>query len=321
MFGVLEFTEGAYNFTLYDIINKEFDIKPGSRISWYGDPYQGLLDITATYRQLASLLPILSDQSVAASQASDPATVIDPQLRRKYPAEVELKLEGQMLKPRISFDLFARDLPQNVDLNGRNISLNFEFQAFKSKLDEQELKRQVFSLIVLRRFSPPDAFNTSGTITNSMSEFLSNQLSYWLTQVDQNLEIDLDIGSLDEEAFNTFQLRLSYSFLNGRLRVTRDGTISNQYRASDNISTIAGDWTVDYLLTQDGKLKVKMYSRSNYNQINSQLGTQSAVTTGVSLLHTQNFNEFKDLLRSSREKSRKAVTEEDESPSMEGSHN
>ena len=135
-----------------------------------------------------------------------------------------------------------------------------------------------------------------------MSELLSNQLSYWLTQVDQNLEIDLDLGTLDQEAFNTFQLRLSYSFLNGRLRVTRDGTFTNQYRTSDNISGIAGDWTVDYLLTPDGKFKVKMYSRSNFNQLTNSLGTQNAVTTGVSLLHTQNFNEIKDLWQSAREK-------------------
>ena len=57
MFGAVEFTQGAYNFTLYDIINKEFDIQPGSQISWYGNPYQGVMDITASYRQMASLQP------------------------------------------------------------------------------------------------------------------------------------------------------------------------------------------------------------------------------------------------------------------------
>lgn len=295
MFGSVEFTQGAYNFTLYDIINKEFDIQPGSRISWYGNPYEGVMDIIATYRQMASLSPILTDQS--------PEVTSNPQVRRKYPTSVELKLEGQMLSPRINFDIEANELPDNIIVEGRApVRLNFEFESFKSRLDEQELKRQVFSLIILRRFSPPDAFSTSGTLYNSVSELLSNQLSYWLTQVDQNLEIDLDLGTLDQEAFNTFQLRLSYSFLNGRLRVTRDGTFSNQYRPSDNISGIAGDWTVDYLLTPDGKFKVKMYSRSNYNQLTNSLGTQNAVTTGVSLLHTQNFNEIKDLWQSARDK-------------------
>ena len=59
MFGPFEFTEGWYNFTLYDIINKEFEIKKGSRITWLGDPYQAMMDIDASYNQLASLYPII----------------------------------------------------------------------------------------------------------------------------------------------------------------------------------------------------------------------------------------------------------------------
>lgn len=300
MFGLYEFERGNYNFTLYDIINKEFLINKGSRISWYGDPYTGVLNLSASYRQLATLAPILTDQTITSS----------PQIKRKYPVEVLLKLDGQMLSPQISFDLGAKDLPDNIIVEGRAdpVRLNFEFNAFKAKLDEQELKRQVFSLIVLRRFSPPDAFSTSGSLYNSVSEFLSNQLSYWLTQVDQNLEIDLDLGTLDQEAFNTFQLRLSYSFFNGRLRVTRDGTFTNQYNRSD-VANMLGDWTVDYLLTPDGKFKVKMYNRSTLNQLNASLGTQAAITTGVSLLHTQNFNRWRELITSARDRRRKELEE------------
>jgi len=132
--------------------------------------------------------------------------------------------------------------------------------------------------------------------------------------VDQNLEIDLDLGSLDQEAFNTFQLRLSYSFLNGRLRVTRDGTFNNQYNQSE-LANMLGDWTIDYVLTPDGKFKVKMYSRSNFNQINNTLGTQTAITTGVSLLHTQNFDQLRDLVRGAHNKRRKEV--EDTPPNEE----
>ncbi len=301
MFGVFEFTEGAYNFTLYDIINKEFSVRPGGRISWYGDPYQGQMNITASYRQLASFAPIVPDQSTS--------VISSPGLKRKYSAEVLLKLDGPMLSPQINFDIDAKDLPTNIAVEGgAPVNLFLAFNAFKARLDEQELKRQVFSLIVLRRFSPPNDFNTSGSLYNSVSEFLSNQLSYWLTQVDQNLEIDLDLGTLDQEAFNTFQLRMSYSLLGGRLRITRDGTFNSQYSQS-NSSTLVGDWTVDYLLTPDGKFKVKMYSRSNYNTINTTLGTQNPITTGVSLMYTQNFNEIKDLLRSARERRRREMEE------------
>lgn len=301
MFGFLEFTEGAYNFTLYDIINKEFTVKPGSNISWFGDPYQGTMNITASYRQLASLGPILPDQSI----------VNAPAIRRKYPVEVLLKLDGPMLAPQIQFDMSAPEVPDNVvaetDKGAQPVPLKFQFNSFKARADEQELKKQVFSLIVLRRFSPPDAFNTSGTIQNSVSEFLSNQLSYWLSQMDQNLEIDfdLDLATLNQEAFNTFQLRLSYSMLNGRLRITRDGTFGNAQAA--NVASVAGDWTVDYLLTPDGRFKVKMYSRSNFNTIQNTLGNQVPITTGFSLLHTQNFNEVKDLLKSARDRRRREL--------------
>lgn len=299
MFGLYEFEQGFYNFTLYDIINKEFRITKGSRISWFGDPYAGVLNLTASYRQMASLGPILPNQSED--------VLSSPQVRRKYPVEVLLKLDGPMLSPIIVFDIDAKDLPDNVTTDeGTLLQLDFYFKAFKAKLDEQELNRQVFSLLILRRFSPPDAFSTSGSISNSVSELLSNQLSYWLTQVDQNLEIDLDLGSLDQEAFNTFQLRLSYSFLNGRLRVTRDGTFNNQYNQSE-LANMLGDWTIDYVLTPDGKFKVKMYSRSNFNQINNTLGTQTAITTGVSLLHTQNFDQLRDLVRGAHNKRRKEV--------------
>ena len=128
MFGRIDFTEGAYNFTLYDIINKEFQIKPGSNITWYGDPYEANMNITASYRQITSMAPVLSDQSV----------VNDPAIRRKYPVEVLLKLEGRMMAPQLTFDLAARDLPDNViTSDGKSVRLRFEFEAFKSKLDEQ----------------------------------------------------------------------------------------------------------------------------------------------------------------------------------------
>jgi hypothetical protein len=313
MFGLYEFERGYYNFTLYDVINKEFTINKGSRISWTGDPYSGQLALNASYKQLTSLSPILT---LSQTQQNS------PQMRRKYPVEVLLKLEGPMLGPQINFDIVANDLPNTVPMDdGVPVQLKMSFQQFKSKLDEQELQKQVFSLIILKRFSPLDAFTASGAdLTRSVSELLSNQLSYWLTQVDENLEIDFDLPSFDQEAFNTFQLRLSYSFFGGRLRVTRDGTFGNQYARSE-VSNLLGDWTVDYLLTPDGKFKVKMFNRTNINQLTSSLGSQSTISAGVSLAHTQNFNNWLDLITRTRDRKRretKAEEQKDAVPEKDG---
>ncbi len=303
MFGDYEFEEGGYNFTLYNIINKEFEILPKSSISWAGDPYQGLLNIDATYRQLASMSPLFS--------STDSAFYSHPDVQRRYPTQVILDLNGPLLTPTIDFDIEISDYPENITVGSNTISLETTVAALKSRLEsnEQELKRQVFSLVILRRFSPEDEpFRASGSFGNSVSEFISNQLSYWITQVDENLEIDVDLGNLDDEAFNTFQLRLSYTFLDGRLRVTRDGGFTNQDRQAD-VSSIAGDWTVEYLLTEDGKLRVKMYNRTNFNTLTG-LENETTTTAGVSLLHTQSFDEIKDLFRRVRKKKNSQPTKE-----------
>jgi hypothetical protein len=46
-----------------------------------------------------------------------------------------------------------------------------------------------------------------------------------------------------------------------------------------------------------------MYSRTNVNPILSSLNSNTtAITTGASIIHTQSFNEIRDLFRSSRER-------------------
>jgi hypothetical protein len=49
----------------------------------------------------------------------------------------------------------------------------------------------------LKRFSDENAFNAvGGSVEKSVSEFISNQISYWVTQFDENLVLDVDLGSL-----------------------------------------------------------------------------------------------------------------------------
>lgn len=307
MFGDLEIEEGGYNFTLYNIINKEFDIENGSSISWSGDPYKGIMDIRANYRQNALITPILSDV--------DTTMYSSPELRRRYPSNVVLDLDGELLTPQISFGIEISDYPDQVVLpSGVPLPLNARIQAFKNQLltDEQELKRQVFSLIILRRFSPINSFNIgTNSIGSSVSEFVSNQLSYWISQVDENLEIDVDLASLDNDAYNTFQLRLAYTFLDGRLRISRDGGVTST-AAQNELGAIMGDWTLEYLLTPDGKFRAKMYSRTSFNSFNQALDNQTNTKTGFSIQYIRGFNNWKDLMSDVRSKNRKPAEEEEE---------
>jgi hypothetical protein len=284
MFGEYAIQEGGYNFTLYNIINKEFDILPTSKISWYGDPYEGILDIKATYEQSADVSPLFTDQS-------------ETLIRGRYPAIVQLDLQGRLLSPEIDFDIYLGD-NQTVDPQ-----ITQRIQEIKS--DEQALNRQVFSLIILRQFSPPNDLSLGqvGAISGSVSELLSNQLSYWFSQVDENLEIDVDLNGLDQEALNTFQLRLSYRFLDGRLRITREGGFSNTVENTSDFSSVVGDWTLEYLLSPDGNFRAKMYNRNTYNSLNSGIENTNTTSAGFSLIHTQTFNSVDELFSRKDKKS------------------
>lgn len=308
MFGQYEIEEGGYNFTMYNIINKEFSVLPKSLITWTGDPYAANLDITATYRQMASLSPLFNSTDTDINES--------PEIKRKYPAFVILYIKGDLRYPEIDFDIKVEDYPKNALYNG--VSFETQMLAFQNKIatDEQELKRQVFSLIILKNFSKENAFNVSGSIGKSVSEFISNQISYWVTQFDENLVIDVDLGSLDKEAFNTFQFRMSYSFLDGRLRVTRDGGFTHQDNTADVVSVL-GDWSVEYLLTPDGKYRVKIYNKTNYNTLNPQL-QNTATTAGFSLMHTQSFDEFRELFGKARKNAIDKQNEEEDQENFPG---
>jgi hypothetical protein len=149
--------------------------------------------------------------------------------------------------------------------------------------------------MVLNRLSSENAFASANgqAVTSSVSELLTNQLSHWISQVDENLQIDLNLNGLTADALNTFQMRVSYSFLNGRMRITRSGGFTSvNNRAS--ATAVIGDWTVEYLLTQDAKLRVKAYYKSVTNTFSTDLNNIGA--SGMGMSYTHSFSRFSELL-------------------------
>jgi hypothetical protein len=284
MFGNFEIDKGRYRFTFLDnIINKEFMIKPGSMVTWNGDPLKGILDIRATYEQTASLLPIIIAQDTL------------PEMRRRYPTNVTMDLVGDLLSPTIKLGIEVKDYPG---------TLHSSVESFKNLVrnDEQELNRQVFSLLILRSLVAP-AYNAGMQnvgVYGSISELLSNQLSSYLSQIDRNLEVsfDFNMANMSQEALNALQLRVSYATPNGKWRFTRNGAFTNGMNQANTVSLI-GDWMVEYNLTEDGKVRLKMFTRNNQNMLNTSadLGNGNSTSGGFTILHTQSFDNFKDLFQ------------------------
>jgi hypothetical protein len=291
MYGQVEIVRGAYNFTLQGLVNKEFVVQPGGVITWNGDPLDGQMNVTATYTQRTSLAPILSTTGSGTSGAVVPVTAV-------------MNLTGPLLLPVIKLALEFDDAPS---------SLQNDLAAFIALLrnDEQELNRQVFSLLVFRTLSPQNSNSFSGisltgqgnAVQNSLGQIISSQLGLLTSQIDQNLEIDFNINGLTADQLQALQVRLSYSFLNGRLRLTREGGISNSTSSAVNPNTglpysatqssLIGDFSLEYFLRSDGKFRAKLrYETTPRDNI---VTTVNQPRAGVSLLHTKEFNNLSEL--------------------------
>ncbi|GAB2777571.1 translocation/assembly module TamB domain-containing protein [Rhabdobacter roseus] len=287
MAGTYEIVRGDYTFTFQNALNKKFDIKPASRITWSGDPYQALLDVKAGYTQLTSLdggvLPI--------STTSGSGNL----LSRRYPVEVIISLTDRLMTPQIGYELVVKEYPASAEYRSA-------VAAFENRLrsDEQELSRQVSSLILFNQLlSPQEVFlaqpNQSQLfIGSSISELVSNQISRWASALNENLEVGVAGLSLDQNALTNLQLRFSYRFLNDRFRITRDGRFTygpNQYDAT----SLLGEWTLEYWLTQGGSVRLKAYNRNVQNAL---LLSNTLTTGGVSMQFTHSFNRLRVLPRS-----------------------
>jgi hypothetical protein len=279
--GNYEITDGKYNFSLYNVVKREFNIESGSRITWFGDPYEGIMNIRATYEENVSLQPLLT---TSAGQENS-------QIRRRYPLKVIMNLDGALLSPNIAFSFDFSQFPSSGDAQTT-------ISAFQNRVaaDDQEMNRQVFSVIMTKGFSPEGQFSGVTTISSSLGNLLSSQLNTFLGQVDKNLEVNIDLASLDEKTLENFQLSVAYTFLDGRLRVSRDGGFTdNQGNAS--AASIIGDWQAEYLLTEDGVYRLRVFNRNNYNTFTSLSLSQNLLTYGASLTQNVSFNSFSELFR------------------------
>ncbi|MGI4865697.1 MAG: translocation/assembly module TamB domain-containing protein [Janthinobacterium lividum] len=321
MFGQVEIVRGAYNFTLQGLVNKEFVVRPGGIITWNGDPLDGQMNVAATYTQRTSLAPILQGGT---STGSSGAAVV--------PVTAVMNLTGPLLLPTIKLALEFDDAPS---------SLQNDLASFIALLrnDEQELNRQVFSLLVFRTLSQQNTFNSvsltgqGNAVQNSLGQIISSQLGALTSQIDQNLEIDFNINGLTADQLQALQVRLSYSFLNGRLRLTREGGISNTTTTTTspgitttNQTSLLGDFSLEYFLRPDGKFRAKLRYETTprtadlINNVN-----QNQARAGISLLHTEEFNSLRELFgretptkrERNRQRAREVLTvEEDKKTNM-----
>lgn len=291
MFGTYDILDGSYLFTLENVINKKFDIDEGSSIRWSGDPLNADINITATYRQRTSLAAFFpqsqaSNDPSAATGAVTGTTSVDN--TKRYPVDCKLYMRDKLLTPEITFGI---ELPA--------VSEVIRSQVMGYINNEQELNRQVFSLLLLRTFvTPLQLTNTSGitagdAVGNNASELLSNQLNNWLSNFTKMFNMGVNYRPGGAQSNEELDVNVSTQLFNDKLSI--DGNVGVNNNTQTKTSTLIGDLNINYKLTQDGKVQLKAFNRSNDNFQIATLGGQ--FTQGAGVFYREEFNTLNDLYK------------------------
>ncbi|MDE5844473.1 MAG: translocation/assembly module TamB [Muribaculaceae bacterium] len=273
MYGKYTLDKGSYNFTLQDIIIKDFTIKPGSSIAFNGDPFAAQLDISATYSVNANLSDL------------DESFLQDKDLNRtNVPVHALMQVTGDIHEPEIKFDLEFPTLTSDI------------YRKVKSIVSTDDMmNRQIIYLLALNRFYTPDYMSSTtkgNELVSVASSTISSQLSSILGQLSDNWSIAPNIRS-DRGDFSDveFDLALSSNLLNNRLLFNgnfgyRDKTL--------NTNQFVGDFDLEYLLNKSGSLRLKAYNR--YNDQNYYVKT-ATTTQGIGVMVKKDFDNLSSLIK------------------------
>ena len=344
IYGRYEIEQGNYLFTMQNIVNKKFDLDKGGTITFKGDVNNAQLDADAVYTVKTSTYDLISD--LLAQNGITPT--MDAYLRAQNRINVNLllKMKGVLQSPEISFDI----RPIDPDPAVRNYVDN-KIQIMRTT--ESEMNKQVFGLLVMNRFLPTgnssggDAITSGRSIgnsaTNTVSEFLSSQLSLYMGSFFDNLNVkDLDLNfnfkTYDQTALaavptadnlNTrreVQLALTKKFFNNRLSLNVGGNIdfadNGQVTpgiASTKSTYATGDFEVEYVLDKKGAWRAKTYNRNDYDNFNN----RNINKTGIGISFRQDFDNWGDLFRRRAKKPKpqdlpKPVPKTEEQPKAQG---
>lgn len=267
--GELDIVEGRYDLAFGSLVRKTFVAKPGGRLFWNGNPYEGTLDLEAVYTTRANVQPLLGNGATQVQNED---------------VEVLLQLTGPMMTPNLSFDLATPQAPPLVS------------EALASAVaDPSEKTSQAIALLSLQEFLPPQ-YNSLALGSNGLQDYtvdvVTSQLSQWLSRFNEDIDIGIryDAQRTATETPSTsqqdaLQVALRASFLNDRLEV--EGAVGSREISQEALGeTHLQNVRVLYHLNEDKSLQLTGFSEAQTS------ATQTANTTsqGVGIRWHRSFN-------------------------------
>ncbi|MBK0368448.1 translocation/assembly module TamB domain-containing protein [Flavobacterium agrisoli] len=265
MWGDFQAYEGTYNFKYGGLIDKKFDVKKGGQIIWEGNPMKAQLNLEAVYKTTANPAVLLESSS----------------FNKKVPVNVIVGLRGDLASPEPDF---------NIEFPTVSSVLKSEIQY---KLDDKDVRQtQALYLLSSGGFLSPEGVNQSD-FSGSLFETATNLLGDIIKTDNDKFNVNLNYIAADrrvgQEADGQFVANISSQVneritINGKVGVPVGGI---------NESAIVGDVEVQYRVSEDGSLNLRLFNRENdINYVGQGIG----YTQGVGISYEVDFDTFKELV-------------------------
>lgn len=271
MYGIYEVRNGDYLFNFENLLSKRFTLTQGGTINFNGDPMDARIDVRAEYKVKAALDQILGDTTSTYSKKVDNIC--------------SMTLTDQLEKPNILFDIDVLNVDSDIEAR------------VKSQMPTQEdVNKQVFSLLLFNSYTAPNnTFSGSGFAGATTSELLANQLNNWLSKMDNKI---INVGVSELKSDNV-EVELSKKMLDNRLVFESNVGVDNSNTSTQNQSSnqLVGDFKLEYMIREDGKVRAKVFNRSETYSIEDQ-GNSASQTQGVGIFYQEDFNSYGQFIKS-----------------------
>ncbi len=311
MRGKYNIERGKYDFNFQSFIRKPFELIPeaGNFIEWTGNPYEADIHVDARYTaERVSLNELVGNANFSTAVKSYRGNVY-----------VIAALRNKLARPDIKFTLAFPP--------GNPISTDNEFSQFISRLerDDNEIIKQVSFLIVFNSFAPvgftsgnsTNAYSVTTIGINSISQLLTREINKSVTNLlnkvtgDQSMRFDIgskvynsgnlldptgsgiaiNSNKIDRQRVN---LKLGRSFFNDKVIVNLGGDFDFNLRAASSIQNNNFQWlpdvNIEFVLTQDRKLRAIVFNRNSLDIIGGSMGRRNR--QGVSISYRKDFENF-----------------------------
>jgi hypothetical protein len=282
MWGEFTVIEGLYDFRYSGIIQKKIAVVPGGNINWDGEPDRARLNISAKY-----------------GTDANPAVLLDnPSFNRKIPVDVLVDLTGEIIQPELNFRI---DFPRT----GSTVKSELEFKL----QNKEDREKQAIFLLTTGSFVNDGlgGANFAGTLADRVSN-LVNEL-FADEEGKFNIGLDYSQGSRlpNQETADRVGISLQ-SQINERILI--NGKVGIPVGGA-NETAIAGDIEVQWLINEDGTLRMNFFNRQADIQF---IGEDQIFEQGLGMSYSVDFNTLSELMEKLFNKKLTVEKQETEAP-------